>query len=140
MLASGTRTAQPGDGVGELKTLLDATDAGADPRVFAACMWSAKEAALKRAGVGLKADLRAHQVVPDGEGGATVSGPTGTVGVRFFDAGGLVLAVTAPQLSCPRTTIRGTPRTLTLYSSEPRTASSITWPAVRTNSASPWRA
>jgi malonyl CoA-acyl carrier protein transacylase len=84
--------------VGELKSMLDATDAGADPRVFAACMWSAKEAALKRAGVGLKADLRAHHVVPDGQGGATVSGPTGTVGVRFFDAGGLVLAVTAPQL------------------------------------------
>jgi malonyl CoA-acyl carrier protein transacylase len=84
--------------VGELKSMLDATDAGADPRVFAACMWSAKEAALKRAGVGLKADLRAHHVVPDGEGGATVSGPTGTVGVRFFDAGGLVLAVTTPQV------------------------------------------
>ena len=84
--------------VGELKAMLDATDGGADPRMFAACMWAAKEAALKRAGVGLKADLRAHHVVPDGEGGATVSGPTGTVGVRFFDAAGLVLAVSAPQL------------------------------------------
>ncbi|MEA3166567.1 MAG: hypothetical protein QOJ26_1439, partial [Thermoplasmata archaeon] len=84
--------------VGELKAMLEAADGGADPRVFAACMWAAKEAALKRAGVGLKADLRAHHVVPDGDGGATVSGPTGTVGVRFFDAAGLVLAVTAPQL------------------------------------------
>jgi phosphopantetheinyl transferase len=84
--------------VGELKAMLDATDGGADPRMFAACMWAAKEAALKRAGVGLKADLRAHHVVPDGEGGATVSGPTGTVGVRFFDAAGLVMAVSAPQL------------------------------------------
>ncbi|HUR25504.1 MAG TPA: SDR family NAD(P)-dependent oxidoreductase [Candidatus Thermoplasmatota archaeon] len=84
--------------VGELKTMLDATDSGADPRLFAACMWAAKEAALKRAGVGLKADLRAHHVLPDGVGGATVSGPTGTVGVRFFDAAGLVLAVSAPQL------------------------------------------
>jgi malonyl CoA-acyl carrier protein transacylase len=80
--------------VGELKTLLDA----ADPRVDAACLWAAKEAALKRAGVGLKADLRAHTVSPDGEGGATVAGPTGHVGVRFYDLGGMVFAVTAPQL------------------------------------------
>jgi malonyl CoA-acyl carrier protein transacylase len=80
--------------VHELKGLLDA----ADPRTDAACLWAAKEAALKRAGVGLKADLRAHTVTPDGEGGASVSGPTGNVGVRFYDAGGMVLAVTAPQL------------------------------------------
>jgi len=84
--------------VAELKAMLEATEAGADPRQFVACMWAAKEAALKRAGVGLKADLRAHSVVADGEGGATVSSPAGTFGVRFFDAAGLVLAVTAPQL------------------------------------------
>src|SRR6478735_2230409 len=48
-----------------------------------------------------------------------------------------LVAVTAPQLSCPSTTISGTPSTATLYSSEPRTASSITCPAVRTTKTSP---
>ena len=80
--------------VQELKVLLDA----ADPRVDAACMWAAKEAALKRAGVGLKADLRAHKVTPDQEGGASVTGPTGTVGVKFYDANGMVLAISAPAV------------------------------------------
>ena len=75
--------------VNELKVLLDA----ADPRVDAACMWAAKEAALKRAGIGLKADLRAHTVIADDSGGATVHGPTGTFGVRFYDANGMVLAL-----------------------------------------------
>ncbi|MHB1262768.1 MAG: SDR family NAD(P)-dependent oxidoreductase [Thermoplasmatota archaeon] len=77
--------------VSELKVLLDA----ADPRVDAACMWAAKEAALKRAGIGLKADLRAHTVIADDSGGATVHGPTGTFGVRFYDADGMVLALSA---------------------------------------------
>ncbi|MEK6974835.1 MAG: SDR family NAD(P)-dependent oxidoreductase [Candidatus Thermoplasmatota archaeon] len=77
--------------VHELKVLLEA----ADPRVDAACMWAAKEAALKRVGVGLKADLRAHTVVADSAGGASVSGPTGTFGVKFYDANGMVLAVSA---------------------------------------------
>ncbi|MEK6985341.1 MAG: SDR family NAD(P)-dependent oxidoreductase [Candidatus Thermoplasmatota archaeon] len=80
--------------VNELRHLLSAADAKAE----VACMWAAKEAALKRAGVGLKADLRAHQVIPDGSGGATVEGPTGRVGVRFFMLDGKVLAVSAAEL------------------------------------------
>lgn len=80
--------------VTELRSLLDA----ADPKVDTACLWAAKEAALKRAGVGLKADLRKHVVTPDGEGGATVEGPAvnGGYGVRFFMVDGKVLAVSAP--------------------------------------------
>ena len=41
---------------------------------------------------------------------------------------GSTAAVTAPQLSWPRTTISGTSSTSTLYSREPSTASSMTWP------------
>ncbi|HLF16163.1 MAG TPA: SDR family NAD(P)-dependent oxidoreductase, partial [Candidatus Thermoplasmatota archaeon] len=81
-------------GLAELKTLL----ASQEPRVEAACMWAAKEAALKRAGTGLRADLRAHEVRADGDGGAVVEGPTGRVGVRFFEVAGKVLAVSAPHL------------------------------------------
>ncbi len=88
--------------VNELRILLEA----ADPRVESACMWAAKEAALKRAGIGLKADLRAHTVTADGNGGAVVSGPTGTFGVRFYDANGLVLALSTaaldPKMEQPR--------------------------------------
>ncbi|MCA1819519.1 MAG: 4'-phosphopantetheinyl transferase superfamily protein, partial [Halobacteriales archaeon] len=80
--------------VAELRSLLDASD----PRTDAACLWAAKEAALKRAGVGLKADLRKHVVTPDGKGGARVEGPAvnGGYGVRFFSMDGKVLAVSAP--------------------------------------------
>jgi phosphopantetheinyl transferase len=80
--------------VAELRSLLEA----ADPKVDTACLWAAKEAALKRAGVGLKADLRKHVVTPDGEGGARVEGPAvnGGYGVRFFSVDGKVLAVSAP--------------------------------------------
>jgi malonyl CoA-acyl carrier protein transacylase len=85
-------------GVLELKTLLDASAKGEDLRVQVACLWSAKEAALKRAGVGLKADLRAHEVTPDESGGAVVDGPTGRFGIRFYTVEGKVLAVSAPQL------------------------------------------
>jgi phosphopantetheinyl transferase len=85
--------------VAELKALLDA----ADPRVDAACMWAAKEAAFKRAGVGLKAELKAHQVTADAAGGAIVAGPVGRFGVRFFDIDRKVLAVTAPQFDAPET-------------------------------------
>ncbi len=80
--------------VNELKALMDATS----PEVEVACMWAAKEAALKRAGVGLKSDLRAHEVRADGGGGAVVEGPTGRFGIRFYDLAGKVLAVTAPHL------------------------------------------
>ena len=59
--------------------------------------------------------------------------PTGIWPVSTAD----LVALTAPQLSWPRTTISGTPSTPMLYSREPRTASSITWPAVRTTKASP---
>lgn len=80
--------------VQELRGLLEA----ADPKFDVACMWAAKEAALKRAGVGLRSDLRAHIVSADQAGGATVEGPTGRFGIRFFDLGGKVLAVSAPHL------------------------------------------
>jgi phosphopantetheinyl transferase len=80
--------------VPELKHLL----AAADPKTEVACLWAAKEAALKRAGVGLKADLRAHQVTPDGQGGAVVEGPTGRFGVRFYGMDNKVFAVTAAEL------------------------------------------
>ena len=80
--------------VKELRGLLEA----ADPRFDAACMWAAKEAALKRAGVGLRSDLRAHTVSADQQGGAVVEGPTGRFGIRFYDLGGKVLAVSAPHL------------------------------------------
>jgi len=85
--------------VAELRSLLDA----ADPKVETACLWAAKEAALKRAGVGLKADLRKHVVTPDGEGGARVEGPAvnGGYGVRFFSIDGKVLAVSAPACDPP---------------------------------------
>ena len=80
--------------VAELRGLLEA----ADPKFDAACMWAAKEAALKRAGIGLRSDLRAHQVSADLQGGAVVEGPTGRFGIRFYDLGGKVLAVSAPHL------------------------------------------
>jgi malonyl CoA-acyl carrier protein transacylase len=83
--------------VGELKWLLS-EGKGQDLKVMAACMWAAKEAVLKRAGVGLKTDLRSHHVTPDGEGGAVVEGPFGKHGVRFFMVEGKVLAVSAPPL------------------------------------------
>ena len=78
----------------ELRHLLTAADA----KTEVAAMWAAKEAALKRAGVGLKADLRAHHVTPDDAGGAVVEGPTGRFGIRFYAMDGKVLAVTAPEL------------------------------------------
>jgi phosphopantetheinyl transferase len=80
--------------VTELRSLLEA----ADPKTDTACLWAAKEAALKRAGVGLKADLRKHIVTPDGEGGARVEGPAvnGGYGVKFYTVDGKVLAVSAP--------------------------------------------
>jgi phosphopantetheinyl transferase len=81
----------------ELKALLAADD----PKLVATAMWSAKEAALKRAGVGLKADLRAHVVTADGHGGAVVEGPHGRFGVRFFMVEGKVCAVSAPVLDPP---------------------------------------
>ncbi|MHB8634297.1 MAG: SDR family NAD(P)-dependent oxidoreductase [Thermoplasmatota archaeon] len=68
----------------------------ADPKVDITCIWAAKEAALKRAGTGLKADLRAHTVKADAHGGAVVEGPTGRFGVRFFEVAGKVLAVSIP--------------------------------------------
>jgi 4'-phosphopantetheinyl transferase len=80
--------------VPELKVLLASPDANTD----VACMWAAKEAALKRAGVGLKADLRAHQVTADDSGGALVEGPSGRFGIRFYQVDGKVLAVSAPEL------------------------------------------
>lgn len=82
--------------VPELRHLLEAADAKSE----VACMWAAKEAALKRAGVGLKADLRAHVVVPDGVGGASVEGPAtkGRFGVRFYQVEGQVLAVSHASL------------------------------------------
>ncbi len=83
--------------VAELKALL----ASDDPKLEATAMWSAKEAALKRAGVGLKADLRAHVVTADGQGGAVVEGPLGRFGVRFFMVEGKVCAVSAPVLDPP---------------------------------------
>ncbi len=59
----------------------------------AACMWAAKEAVFKRTGTGLRSALRAWTVMPDGAGGATVTGPDGTFGVRFWSIEGRVLAV-----------------------------------------------
>ncbi|MCA1812178.1 MAG: polyketide synthase dehydratase domain-containing protein, partial [Halobacteriales archaeon] len=85
--------------VAELKELLDASGRGEDIAQQVACLWTAKEAALKRVGVGLRSDLRAHEVEPDGQGGAVVTGPSvGRVGVRFFSLDGKVLAVSAPSL------------------------------------------
>jgi phosphopantetheinyl transferase len=85
--------------VSELKELLGASSRGEDIAQQVACLWTAKEAALKRAGVGLRSDLRAHEVEPDGQGGAVVTGPSvGRVGVRFFAIDGKVLAVSAPSL------------------------------------------
>ncbi len=85
--------------VAELKAILSNEAASEmDVKTQIACMWAAKEAALKRAGVGLRTDLRAHQVVPDGNGGAVVSGPTGRFGVRFFQVAEQVLAVSHAQL------------------------------------------
>ncbi|MES2154544.1 MAG: SDR family NAD(P)-dependent oxidoreductase [bacterium] len=88
--------------VAELKALL----ASDDPKVEATAMWTAKEAALKRAGVGLKSDLRQHVVTADGQGGAVVEGPAfasqgGRFGVRFFMVDGKVCAVSAPVLDPP---------------------------------------
>ena len=51
--------------------------------------------------------------------------------------GAASVAPTAPQLSWPSTTMSGTSRTLTAYSMEPRTAESMTWPAVQTTNMSP---
>ncbi|HEX2065382.1 MAG TPA: 4'-phosphopantetheinyl transferase superfamily protein, partial [Candidatus Thermoplasmatota archaeon] len=83
----------------ELKELVDAAAGGEDVAAQVACRWTAKEAALKRAGVGLRSDLRAHEVEADGQGGAVVTGPAvGRVGVRFFAVGEQVLAVSAPTL------------------------------------------
>ncbi|MEA3203384.1 MAG: hypothetical protein QOI63_1059, partial [Thermoplasmata archaeon] len=83
----------------ELKGLMEASARGEDIAVQVACLWTAKEAALKRAGVGLRSDLRAHEVEADGQGGAVVTGPSvGRVGVRFFSLDGKVLAVSAPSL------------------------------------------
>ena len=62
----------------------------------AACVWAAKEAVFKRLGTGLKQALHAWTVAPDGQGGATCSGPDGSFGVRFFDLDGRILAVTVP--------------------------------------------
>src|SRR5690606_37823003 len=47
------------------------------------------------------------------------------------------VALTAPQLSWPSTTINGTFSTWTPYSMEPSTELSMTWPAVRTTNMSP---
>src|ERR1700754_428717 len=47
------------------------------------------------------------------------------------------VALTAPQLSWPSTTISGTFSTVTPYSIEPSPAESMTWPAVRTTNMSP---
>jgi malonyl CoA-acyl carrier protein transacylase len=81
----------------ELKDLMEASARGEDIAAQVACLWTAKEAALKRAGVGLRSDLRAHEVEADGQGGAVVTGPSvGRVGVRFFSIDGKVLAVSAP--------------------------------------------
>ncbi|HUR62159.1 MAG TPA: SDR family NAD(P)-dependent oxidoreductase [Candidatus Thermoplasmatota archaeon] len=85
-------------GIAELKDLLEASARGEDIAAQVACLWTAKEAALKRAGVGLRSDLRAHEVTPDEHGGAVVVGPaTGRMGVRFFGMDGKVLAVSAPS-------------------------------------------
>ena len=46
-------------------------------------------------------------------------------------------ASTAPHLSWPSTTISGTLRTATAYSSDPTTLSEMTWPAFRTTKTSP---
>ncbi len=74
----------------------------------AACMWAAKEAVFKRIGTGLRSALRAWTVTPDGAGGATVNGPDGTFGVRFWDVEGRVLAVSLtefdPVTEAPETT------------------------------------
>jgi malonyl CoA-acyl carrier protein transacylase len=80
--------------VPELRLLLESDNA----QVETTCLWAAKEAALKRAGVGLAADLRAHQVQPDGDGGAVVQGPELRFGVRFFMVDGRVCAVSHPGL------------------------------------------
>jgi phosphopantetheinyl transferase len=61
----------------------------------ATCLWAAKEAAFKRIGTGLKQALHAWTVKPDGHGGASIHGPDGDFGVRFFDVDGRVLAVTS---------------------------------------------
>jgi len=58
-------------------------------------MWAAKEAALKRAGVGLRADLRAHSSHGRRTRRRHGGGPHGRFGIRFFDIAGKVLAVSS---------------------------------------------
>jgi malonyl CoA-acyl carrier protein transacylase len=67
-----------------------------DANAAATCAWAAKEACLKRHGTGLEVSLHKVTVKADGEGGASVNGPFGTWGVRFFEVDGRVLAVTVP--------------------------------------------